>query len=87
MGMIEETVAKIEAAIREARAADPANKEALIALLEELKAEVQRERQSKDLLDKAEEGLKDAALEFEATHPRLAAVVEELSLMLAKIGI
>lgn len=87
MGMIEETVAKIEAAIREARVADPANKEALIALLEELKAEVQRKERSKDLLDKAEEGLKDAALEFEATHPRLAAVAEELSLMLAKIGI
>ncbi len=85
--MIEETVAKIEAAIREAHVADPKNKAALIALLEKLKAEVQREKRSKDLLDSAGEGLKDAAIEFDATHPQLAAVVGEVSAMLAKIGI
>lgn len=82
--MIEETVAKIEAALREARVAD---KTELIALLETLKDEVRREKRSKATLDAAGAGLKDAALEFEATHPQLAAVVEELSLMLAKIGI
>ena len=59
--MIEETVAKIEAAIKEARGADPKNK--------------------------AEEAVKDATLEFDATHPKLAAVIGEISSMLAKIGI
>lgn len=85
--MIEETVAKIEAALREARGAEPEKKAQLIALLEQLKAEVQREKASKDIIAKAEEGLKDAAVEFDATHPKLAAIVGEVSTMLAKIGI
>ncbi len=85
--MIEETVAKIEAALREARGAEPEKKAQLIALLEQLKADIQREKASKDLLAKAEEGLKDAAVEFDATHPKLAAIVGEVSAMLAKIGI
>lgn len=82
--MLKETVAKIEAALHEARVADKAK---LIALLETLKTEIQREKRSKDMLDKAEEGLKDAAIEFKATHPQLATVVGEVSAMLAKIGI
>lgn len=85
--MIEETVAKIEAAIKEARGADPKNKAEIIALLEKLKAEVQRDMRSKDMIDKAEEAVKDAALEFDVTHPKLAAVIGEISSMLAKIGI
>ncbi len=85
--MIEETVAKIEAALREARGAEPEKRAQLIALLEQLKAEVQREKASKDIIAKAEEGLKDAAVEFDATHPKLAAIIGEVSAMLAKIGI
>ena len=85
--MIEETVAKIEAAIREARGADPKNKAELISLLEKLKVEVQREKRSKDILDKVDENLKDAAVEFDATHPQLAAIVGEVSMLLSKIGI
>jgi len=85
--MIEETLAKIEAALSEARGTDPKNKAEVIALLEKLKAEVRSEKRSKDLLDQAEEGLKNAALEFDATHPKLAAIVGEVSAMLAKIGI
>lgn len=85
--MIEETVAKIEAAIREADSLDPKKKARLIAQLENLKAEVQRDMRSKDLIDKAEEAVKNAALEFDATHPKLGAVIGEISLMLAKIGI
>jgi hypothetical protein len=85
--MIEETVAKIEAALREARVADPKNRAELVSLLEKLKAEVQSEKRSRENLDTVGAGLKDAALEFEATHPKLAGVVEELCLMLAKIGI
>lgn len=85
--MIEETVAKIEAAIRETRGADPKNKAELIAMLEQLKLEVRRETRSKDILDKADEKLKDAAVEFDATHPQLAAIIGEISMLLAKIGI
>ena len=85
--MIEETVAKIEAAIREARGADPKNKAELISLLEKLKVEVQREKRSKDILDKVDENLKDAAVEFDVTHPQLAAIVGEVSMLLSKIGI
>jgi len=85
--MIEETVAKIDAAIREAKASDAKNKAALIAQLESLKAEVQRDMRSKDALDKAEEGVKNAALEFEAEYPQLSLIIGELSTMLAKIGI
>ena len=85
--MIEETVAKIEAAIREARGADPKNKAELIALLETLKVEVQREKRSKDILEKVDENLKDAAVEFDVTHPQLAAIVGEVSMLLSKIGI
>lgn len=85
--MIEETLAKIEAALREAHGTDPKNKAELIALLEKAKAEVANQKRSKDLLSQAEEGLKDAAVEFDATHPKLAAIVGEVSAMLAKIGI
>ncbi|MDD5302921.1 MAG: DUF4404 family protein [Elusimicrobia bacterium] len=85
--MIEETVAKIEAALREARLADPKNKAELIALLEKLKAEVQREKRSKDLLAAVDSKLKDAAVEFDVTHPQLAAVIGEVSMLLSKIGI
>ncbi len=85
--MIEKTVAKIEAAIKEARLADPKNKAHLIALLEKLKAEVQNEKRSKDMLASADQGLKDAAVEFDVSHPQLAAVVGEVSMLLSKIGI
>lgn len=85
--MIEETLVKIEAALCEARLADPQSRAKLIALLEKLKAEVQSEKRSKDNLDTVGAGLKDAALEFEVTHPKLAAVVGEVSMMLVKIGI
>lgn len=85
--MIEETVAKIEAAIREIEGADPKNKAEIIASLEKLKSEVKNEMRSKDVLDKAEEAVKDAALEFDAEHPKLALIIGEISNMLAKIGI
>lgn len=84
--MIEETVAKIEAAIREARVADPKNKAELIALLEKLKTDVQNEKRG-DLLAAADRSLKDAAVEFDVSHPQLAAVVGEVSMLLSKMGI
>ena len=85
--MIEETVAKIEAAIREAHLADPKNRAELIVLLEKLKVEVKREQRSQHILDDAGAGLKDAALGFEATHPKLAAVIGDICTRLVSIGI
>lgn len=85
--MIDETIAKIEDALKTARGSDPRNKAELIALLETLKEEIRREKRSKDALDSAGERLREAAVEFEATHPKLAAVVGEVSSMLASIGI
>lgn len=84
--MIEETVNKIESAIKQARTADPKNKEELIKLLEQLKAEVNNERRS-DVLRAVDEKLRDAAIGFDATHPQLGAVVAEISNLLASIGI
>jgi hypothetical protein len=86
-GMIKETIEKIEAALREVHAANPKNKAELVSLLEKLKAEVKNDRRKKDVLDEAEESLKNSALEFEAEHPKLAAVVNEVTTLLASIGI
>lgn len=85
--MIDETVVKIEAALKQARLADPKNKEELIRLLEQLKAELGRGRESDDLLKSARESLQAAALEFEASHPQLAGVVNEVCILLASVGI
>lgn len=85
--MIQETVAKIEAAIKAAHLADPKNKAELVALLEKLKAEVQNDKRSKDILTSVDQNLRDAAVEFDVSHPQLAAVVGEISMLLSKIGI
>lgn len=84
--MIEETLAKIETALKEARLADPQNKAKLVLLLEQLRDEVKQEKRREEL-NSIDLGLRDAAVEFKATHPQLATVVGELSAMLAKIGI
>lgn len=84
--MIEETVKKIEAAIAHANTADPRNKAELVALLNQLKSELQREKRS-HILKAVDEDLREAAIEFEASHPQLAAVIGEISSRLASIGI
>lgn len=85
--MIDETVAKIDAALREARAAGPKNKTELIATLETLRADLLSDKRSKSALDAASENLEGAAVEFKATHPQLAAVVGEVTTLLASIGV
>ena len=84
--MIEETVKKIEAAIEHAHAADPKNKAELVSLLHKLKKELQEAKRS-HILKAVDEDLRGAAIEFEASHPQLAAVVGEVSTLLASIGI
>ena len=46
--MIDETVKKIEAAIKQAHSADPTNKADLIRLLEQLKGELRRRDMEKE---------------------------------------
>lgn len=84
--MIEETVKKIEAAIAHAHTADPKNKAELVALLNQLKGELQQAKRS-HILKAVDEDLREAAIEFESSHPTLAAVVGEVSTLLASIGI
>ncbi|OGR46897.1 MAG: hypothetical protein A2X40_02555 [Elusimicrobia bacterium GWC2_65_9] len=110
--MIEETVAKIEQAIRRAGDADPKHKEELIRLLGQLKAEVRglpaaqgekarsiahyaeaaaheaaRKEKSAKLLEMSRGALQESVVGFEASHPRLTAVVNDISALLARIGI
>ena len=85
--VIDKTLAKIEAAIMQVRTADPKNKAELIRLLEQLKSELPREQRSDDLLRSASEGLKASAVEFEATHPKLAPIINEVCALLASIGV
>lgn len=84
--MIEETVKKIEAAIAHAQTADPKNKAELIALLNQLKGELKQAKRS-HILKAVDEDLREAAIEFEASHPQLGAVVGEVSMLLSKMGI
>ncbi len=110
--MIEETIAKIERAIRRAGDVDPGRREELVHLLEELLAEVralpaaQSERaqsiaqfaesaaheaarvdSSARLQELSREGLRESVDGFEASHPRLTAVVNEICNLLAGMGI
>ncbi|UPT74174.1 MAG: DUF4404 family protein [Elusimicrobiota bacterium] len=84
--MVEETLKKIEAALSRAQHDGPANKQELVRLLGELKAELEHERRG-DVLRPIDRGLRDAAIEFNATHPQLAVTVNEISTLLASIGI
>ena len=84
--MIEETVKKIEAAIEHAQTADPKNKAELITLLNQLKGELQQAKRS-HILKAVDEDLREAAIEFEVSHPQLATVINEISTRLASIGI
>jgi hypothetical protein len=84
--MVEETLQKIEAAISRAQKDGPANKQELVRLLGELKAELETERRG-DVLRPIDKGLRDAAIEFTGTHPQLAGAVNEISTLLASIGI
>lgn len=83
----QQTLAKIEAAILGARKVDHKKKAELIGLLEQLRAELRKESHSPHLVESAGEKLTEAAAGVQAEHPQLAALVNDVSLMLAKIGI
>jgi MarR-like DNA-binding transcriptional regulator SgrR of sgrS sRNA len=110
--MIEETVAKIEQAIRRAAEADPKHRDALIRLLEQLKLEVAalpstqgedarsiahfaeaaaheaaRKERSDRTMEAARHGLEESVVGFEASHPELTAIVNQISNLLAGMGI
>ncbi len=110
--MIEDTIGKIEQAIKTAGSADPEHRAELIRLLEELKAEIHdlpsaqeeraasiahfaetaahvasRRERSPRLLELSREGLKESAVGFETSHPRLSGIVNEICSLLSSIGI
>lgn len=110
--MIEDTVARIEQAIRRAGGADPKHREELIRLLEQLKAEVHalppaqseragsiaqfaeaatheaaRTEKSARLQELSREGLRASVADFEVSHPKLTAVVNDICNLLAGMGI
>lgn len=84
--MVDETIRKIEAAIGRAQKDGPGNKQELVRLLEQLKSELENERRG-DVLRSVDQGLRDAAIEFDTTHPQLSSAVNEISTLLASIGI
>lgn len=86
--MIDETLAKIEAAIKQVRAADPKEREELIRLLEKLKADLRAGGAPGGAgLAAARRALEESMVGYEASHPQLAAVVNEICTMLASVGI
>lgn len=110
--MIEETIAKIQRAVRTAGQMDPKHKAELVVLLERLEAEIRalpssqaekahsiaqfaeaatneaaRRDKSAKLLMLSRGALKESVADFETSHPRLTAVVNEISTLLAAIGI
>jgi hypothetical protein len=84
--MIEDTLAKIEAAVAKIEASDAAKKSEALSLLATLKDELgrrDRPKLSRGLLDE----LTRTAQDFEASHPRLAETVGEICRELASLGI
>lgn len=84
--MIEDTLAKIEAALKDAAAADPKKKTELTALLTQLKRELKSAGKPGDPAESAQ-ALSDTARAFEASHPKLVQIVAEICRELAALGI
>jgi hypothetical protein len=85
--MIEDTLAKIEAAVAKLQASDAAQKTEALRLLAVLKDELSRAERPAKLAPSALDGLARAAKSFEASHPRLAETLVELCRELASLGI
>lgn len=86
--MIDETLAKIEAAIKQVRAADPKEREDLIRLLEKLRADLRAGGVPQEAgLTAVRRALEESVVGYEASHPKLAAVVNEICSLLASVGI
>jgi len=85
--MIEDTLAKIEAAVAKIEASDAAKKSEALRLLAALKDELGRREESPRLSSGLVDGLERAARGFEASHPRLAETVGEICRELSSLGI
>lgn len=110
--MLEETLSRMEAAIRRIEKAGPKEKAELVALLGRLKEEVRalhsthseqarsiasfadsaaheatRSPQAEVLRRHSREGLGASVADFEASHPELVRLVNELCTQLARLGI
>lgn len=82
---VEQTLAKIEAAIKGGHASDPKKKAELIGLLRQLKAGIRQEDSGP--LDDLIEALEESAVGLEASHPTFAAYLDYATRLLASIGI
>ena len=85
--MIEDTLAKISAAVAQIEASDAAKKAEALRLLAALKDELARGARPAKPRQALLDGLAKAAGDFEASHPRLAEIVGELCRELASLGI
>jgi hypothetical protein len=85
--MIEDTLALIEDAVAKIEASDAAKKAEVLRLLAALKSELARGKSAVKPQPALLDGLRKAADDFEASHPRLAEVVGELCRELASLGI
>jgi hypothetical protein len=85
--MIEETLAKIEAAVAQIEASDAAKKKEALRLLATLKDELDGRENDRKLPRGLVAGLERTAHALEASHPRLAEVIGEICRELASLGI
>lgn len=110
--MINDTLAKIEAAISKIQAGNSAQKAEVVALLGKLKAELaelpssraeeaksigfftelavheaMRGKANPQLRNLSVSGISYAVKDFEVSHPQLVSVVNELCMILARMGI
>ncbi|HVU08731.1 MAG TPA: DUF4404 family protein [Verrucomicrobiae bacterium] len=86
--MIQETIGEIEAKIRGANSIDAKSKTELLQLLAKLKTEIAAgENQNLDSLKGPVEDLRASVEGFEQSHPKLVQAVNNISNLLANLGI
>jgi hypothetical protein len=85
--MIEDTLAKIEAAVAKIEASDAAKKDEALRLLATLKEELGGRKEDSRLSTGLLDGLNRTARSLEASHPRLSEAVVEICRELSSLGI
>ncbi len=110
--MLKDTIKRLEDITRKIETQNPQNKDELIRLLEQLKAEIGtisqdkideaksvthfaeaafheagRDKKVSELQDLSIDGLEYSVKSFEVSHPKLVQVVNEICVLLARIGI
>lgn len=78
--MIQDTLFRIETAAKALRTSDSKKKAELVALVGQLRKELED-------LSRTQEGLAASVRGFEASHPKLTETIDELCRLLSGIGI